>query len=136
MNSYEKSEEVKEIAEDIINTLPLDENIKQSKIAYLFLLREKSRFKGQIQRPGGAWQFLSDYDFVMLIHKPTWDDLSENQRKALVYHELLHITHTESKDGKITWKLRRHDVEEFLSVVKEFGNWSEELEVLSNVTKE
>jgi len=136
MKLYEKSEEVEEIGKDIINTLPIDENIKRTKIAYLFLLREKSRFKGQIQRPGGAWQFLSDYDFVMLIHKPTWDTLNENQRKALVYHELLHITHTESKDGKITWKLRRHDIEEFLDVVKEFGNWSEELETLSKIKEE
>jgi len=136
MTQYEKAPEVEAIAKEIINTLSLDENVANVKMAYLFLMRKKSSFKAQIQRPGGAWQFLSDYDFVMLMHKPTWDTLNENQRKALVYHELLHITHTESKDGKITWKLRRHDIEEFLDVVKEFGSWSEELAVLVSITRE
>lgn len=136
MNQYKEAPEVKTIAQEVITTLPLDENVPKVKMAYLFLLRKKSTFKAQIQRPGGAWVFLSDYDFVMLIHKDSWDAITEHQRKALVYHELLHITHTKKKDGKIVLKLRRHDVEDFIEVVKHFGNWSLELEALNNVKTE
>lgn len=136
MTQYEKAPEVEDISKELITTLPLDDGIVEAKIAYLFVLKKESYFKGQIQKPEGALQVLLEYDFVMLIHKNTWNELDENQKKALVYHELLHVTHTETKEGKIVWKLRRHEVEEFVQVVRHFGNWSEELRVLEDAGKE
>lgn len=138
MAQYEKSFEVEQIAKDIIENLKLDENIKKAKIAYLFSLQKTSTLMGQIQKQGKAWKLLSEYDFIVIMHKETWKGLKDNQKKALTYHELLHISHKEKEDketGEVEteWRLRKHDIEEFLEVVREFGDWSEELEALHNI---
>jgi len=127
---YMEAPEVKEIAQDIIANLPLDSRVPEAKVVYLFSLAEKSDYAGKIERPSGTWRYLSNYDFVILIHQNSWKDLDEDQRKALIYHELLHITHRVSEDGNITWKIRKHDFEDFTLVVEKFGYWSPELKEL------
>lgn len=133
---YEKSIIVGETAREILDSdLPLDDEARNAKIVYLFNVSEKANCAGQIQSPGGTWKFLSDYDYVLWVHKPTWDTLNENQRKALVYHELCHITHTAKKDGSVDFKLKKHDLEEFIDVVKNFGYWTPVLEELEKIKK-
>jgi len=133
---YIDAPEVEAVARDIMSSLPLIDGIQEAKIKYLFALQKRSEYAGKIQKPGGVWRFLSDYDYVVLIHKPSWDKFSEKQREALVYHELLHITYTVDKNGEKRWKLRRHDIEEFINVIKEFDAWSLELNRLKDILQE
>lgn len=133
---FEKSIIVGETAREILDSdLPLDDEARNAKIVYLFNVGEKSDCAGKIQSPGGTWKFLSNYDYVLWVHKHTWNDLSEKQRKALVYHELCHISHTAKKDGSVEFKLKKHDLEEFLDVVKNFGYWTPVLEELNGIKK-
>ena len=133
---YEKSILVEETAREILDSdLVLDDEARNAKIVYLFNVSEKASCAGQIQSPGGTWKFLSNYNYVLWVHKPTWNTLNENQRKALVYHELCHISHTAKKDGSVKFKLKKHDLEEFLDVVKSFGFWTPVLKELEKIKK-
>jgi len=133
---YIDAPEVEAVAKEIINSLPLIDGINEAKIKYLFLLKKHSEYAGKIQKPGGVWRFLSDYDYVVLVHKPSWDRFNERQRKALIYHELSHITYKTDKEEKKHWKLRKHDIEEFIDVIREFGAWNPELNQLKEILEE
>jgi len=130
---YMDAPEAEAVAKEIMETLPVIDGIEEASIKYIFILKKHSEYAAKIQKPGGVWKFLSDYDYVVLVHKPSWDKFSERQRKALIYHELLHITYKTDKNEKKHWKLRKHDIEEFIDVIREFGAWSPELNKLKEI---
>lgn len=75
-------------------------------------------------------------DFVMLLDAVWWDQAPAEQRRALVYHELLHAMHATDRDGglkftpegKPVWAIRDHDISEFNAVVRRFGAWSPDVQ--------
>lgn len=67
--------------------------------------------------------YLSDeLDILIVIAEDKWLTLGENQRKALIDHELCHIT--ASAAG---WTTRAHDFEEFKEIVDRYGLWNNDL---------
>jgi len=68
-------------------------------------------------------------DILVIITKELWDRLRRKQKKALIDHELAHIR-VKEKGGKKLYRLTKHDVEEFVAVVRRRGAWSEELKLL------
>ena len=65
---------------------------------------------------------LCGYDFILLADELYWGFLEENQKVALVDHELCHFTRDE--DGYYT---KDHDVTEFCAVLERHGFWLPEL---------
>lgn len=65
------------------------------------------------------------YDFVTVISAKPWDDMRPARRCALLDHELQHIEVVKKKDG--SWKLamRRHDVGDFVDIIRRRGFWME-----------
>ena len=133
MTEFIESPEVEIIAKQVISAYPLDPKASEANIVYLFTLEKKPGHYGKIVRPTGPWRYLAKYDYVVLIHKSSWGSFTDTQRKALVYHELRHITHRLTKEQKIIWGLRDHDIEEFFDVIKQFGNWSPALQALVEI---
>lgn len=65
----------------------------------------------------GSYRALMDYRFIITFYEPNVQDMSENQHKILMLHELKHI----QDDGKI----RPHDVEDFSSILHNYGiDWN------------
>ena len=136
MRNYEKvSENVLSIIRDTIKNNPedLDPNITRAKIISLFVLAKKCDFSGKMEKATGVWKYLSDFNYVLLLFKPTWMDLTEDSKHALVLHELMHVKSTEDKDENIHWQVRKHDIELFICVVRKFGFWSPQLKVLETL---
>lgn len=73
-----------------------------------------------------------DGDYVLTFNGDAWDHLSDKQKNALVFHELYHMARKKTKNG-IKFKLRRHDVEEFVEVAKRYGSWTPNLKSLQEV---
>lgn len=128
------------VAEDIMHSVIasygkfLDELIQEAKIICLFDLREKSSDNAHIQIPRGAWEFLVDCDYVIVIYKKGWEEFTTDQQRALVFHELKHVKSiVDEKRSKINWRLKDHDVEEFFDVVQVFGDWSSALKMLEQL---
>lgn len=67
--------------------------------------------------------------FVIEIVKPTWLQLDEKSKRALVDHEL---THCEVDMDTSKLSLRSHDLEEFTSIVREYGLWRADVEMFVN----
>ena len=135
MRNYEKvSENVLSIIETTIKNNPddLDPNITRAKIISLFVLAKKCDFSGKMEKATGVWKYLSDFNYVLLLHKPVWMSLNENQQNALVFHELMHVKTMVDKDDNMFFQVKKHDVEEFTCVVKKHGLWSPQLKVLGS----
>ena len=147
--SFEKSEEVEKYANAIIKVFfDVFDHLEEGNIAYLFayddiktsgrlaygyacLLQVQGKqnkiYKWAIELTLGFQP-----DAMIVIHKESWEELSDESKVALIYHELRHIKHSESKNGspkfdKDTglpiYEIHGHDVEEFEDVAEIFGAW-------------
>lgn len=74
-----------------------------------------------------------DGDYILTLNGDAWPKMSEKQKKALVDHELYHMARKKKKDGTVLFKLRDHDVEEFIEIAKRYGGWSPNLKTLGEV---
>lgn len=90
-------------------------------VLFVFATAEKigKEWAAKAERFPKRFRPLGEYDFAVTISKPIWDRLTDRQREALVYHELLHC----GRDAKGKCRIVPHDVEEFELVVKHYGLW-------------
>lgn len=126
--TYVTSSQLDKLGEEVLKELfsfPV-----KPKIKFLMLESEKSAYCGKCSRTDGKWKYLTDYDYVIEMWNGFWNSSSDNQKKALLYHELMHIKCKETNRGKIIWSIRKHDVEEFVSVIENFGIWNPTLNVV------
>ncbi len=146
--TYSIADEVRRIATKLIafagkpNTLPGIRNVpegglpgmtrlRQARILFLFSSSEKVGRDKLAQASKFAKKHLpiadEAFDFEILTSKPLWGALTEEQRYALTFHELLHCG-TNDKDN---WVLVPHDLEEFAAVVRHFGLWNERTKIMA-----
>lgn len=130
---YTEAKDVEEVAKKLISgSKYLKENkVDEAKIYYLFKM-DDAPYKGKCSLASGKWKYLTSTDFVIEINKMDWEELDEMARKALVFHELCHITYKEDKAGNLKWKVKEHDIEEFLMVAEIYKDWREELTQLKD----
>jgi hypothetical protein len=122
------SEECIKMAEGLIETCPELDHVKSAKNKYLFKLGTWVK-AGECSKASGKWRHLTDFDFVIVFHKDTWDASTIEQRYALIHHELSHIGRKDSEN----WYIIPHDVEEFLSTYKRYGAWNGSLQMLVSI---
>jgi hypothetical protein len=81
---------------------------------------------------------LVDYDFVIVLNREVWEDPEFDREKklALLDHELCHAARVVDDDGekkvdtkgRPVWRVRGHDIEEFIEIVNRRGCWKRDLE--------
>jgi len=128
MKEYIDDKQVEEVGSKVLKMFDYPE---QPLVKFLKMISDKSNYLGKCSRATGKWKYLTDKDFVIEIWDKWWETANEHQKEALMYHEVSHIDFKE-KDDEITWRLKRHDIEEFNDVVKKYGTWNEELIVFKN----
>lgn len=78
-----------------------------------------------------------DMDFVIILNFEAWTEkLTPDQRTALMHHELEHAAISEDQNGnpkkdargRQMYRVRKHDLEEFRSIVKEYGCYKSDIE--------
>ena len=122
---YVESPDMKAIATKLIRRHTIIQGVTQDlRIGYRLRLGEPSG-EGEAAiavctKAPPLWRDESGLDVVIWAWEFWWKTFDERQREALVLHELCHIDRTEK--GAV--KLRKHDVEEFVTVVHEYGDWS------------
>lgn len=75
-----------------------------------------------------------DADYILTLNADEWPKLNHKQRTALVHHELYHMAKRKTKTG-VQWRLRHHDVEEFVEIVKRYGKWRQSLVEMAKAMK-
>ena len=70
---------------------------------------------------------LAEYDFIILLNREVWEfDFNDAQKCALMDHELCHAAVAtddhgiikRDERGRIVWRTRKHDIEEFQEVIE------------------
>lgn len=84
---------------------------------------------------------LAAYDFVIVLRRDFFESVSvtDQQRRALLDHELCHAAVTDDgrgepitdERGRIVYRIRKHDLEEFREIVERHGTWKKDLEAFA-----
>lgn len=127
---YSESEKYKEIAEKVISEHPDLAWIPDCvNIAYVSSLKEKTHNGGDVygecKKVEEVYKVFIPYDFIIIIYDQITFGLTDEQLEILLYHELLHVGINE-KDGKTEYKVNPHDIEDFRTILYQYGiDWAE-----------
>jgi len=77
---------------------------------------------------------LCDKHFVVTICYEDWNNCTDQQKKAILDHELSHCWITEAEDtGDTMYKILPHDFEDFGEIIRRYGAYSHSIEKLKHV---
>lgn len=93
---------------------------------------------GRMMRASQLSRELAEWDAVVLLSQQFWTapETTEIQRDALLDHELHHLTTkldaygdpVKDARGRIVYRTRRHDIEEFAAIPARYGLYKRDLE--------
>jgi hypothetical protein len=96
---------------------------------------------GKCRKASDLDRELMEFDFIILLSKSFWLDLevTDEQRRALLDHELMHAAvkvaengePEEDAKGRIVYRIRKHDIEEFADTVKRHGIYRGDLDTFA-----
>jgi predicted metallopeptidase len=126
----ELSGEYAAIATELINTEKELEYIKHSgvTIGYLTSDREKTSqgrtVYGECEKVPHKWKWSVPFDFVITIFEPNAERLNDEQKRILMFHELLHVGIINDGNEEI-YSIVPHDIEDFKYIINRFGiDWN------------
>lgn len=68
------------------------------------------------------------HDYLIKIYEPNVSYMTNEQKRILMEHELMHIHAYENKDGELTIGTTAHDVNDFRDIVEKYGyDWSKDV---------
>lgn len=112
------------------------ERLAQARIKYLFRTESwtsKGRtVYGKASKASERDRAIHGYDFIIVINRGVWRDMTPDQRKALVDHELSHCILTENG----SWGIADHDVQEFKQVIDRHGLWAPDLKGFAEAVRQ
>lgn len=90
---------------------------------------------GKCRRASDLDRELSDFDFIILLSQTFCLYATDDQRRALIDHELCHAAlktdkygePVEDERGRKVYRTRRHDLEEFACIVERHGTYKRDL---------
>lgn len=125
------NEEYAMIAQELIDTEPVLEYIKNSQVSIAYLGSEHKKVENskiihaQCEKVQEKYKWGIPSDFTITVFEPNVRGFSDEQMKILIFHELLHI-HIEYKDGEEKYSVNPHDLEDFRYIIDRFGShWDE-----------
>lgn len=119
------------------------EDLRESRIALAWCTSWKPDVDGRVTlgkcvKASDLHRELAPYDFVILLSRSFFEDgyITPVQREALIAHELMHAAVKHGQDGepmydargRMMFRLRKHDLEEFSSIGERYGCWKKDIE--------
>lgn len=135
---YRSSKEIKEasevenIAEDVIQDKGLE--LSMVNIEYIKVYPNISSTKVANCRVANHREhhFTEGADYIISVSGDIWDELDDKRKRIVIWHELEHVHPEYNEDrGEYNYKVRRHDVEDFASIIEEHGvDWFGDLKTI------
>jgi Putative phage metallopeptidase len=97
---------------------------------------------GKCVRVTELYREFSDFNFIIVLNREVWEspEFGRERKLALIDHELCHAapaldddTGEQKRDAaeRLIWRIRKHDIEEFRSVVSHHGCYKRDLEMFA-----
>ncbi len=135
---YANAESVETIATQLIPVF--HPHLASARINYVTV--DKAGMKGgrpvlgKASRVTGVHEYLLELDFLIVVAADQWNELSSEQRTALVDHLLEHCFGEEDEQtGELKWSVREPEVQEFVTILRRRGAWTTDLANFVSVAK-
>ena len=132
MDKREISERYANIGMDLIQTEDALVDILNSHATIIFLSSEhKKTASGKIihaecEKVSEKYKWGIPCDFTITVFEPNVENMTDEQIRILLFHELLHVGITFNSDGTESYSVNPHDLEDFKLIIDRFGTeWSE-----------
>jgi hypothetical protein len=108
------------------------DDLAEARIALAWILEVKPDKDGHLvwgkcRKVGPVEQCFHAHDFVVLLNAKVWGSLPDVGKRALLDHELTHATSDENEAGETVYRIKKHDVEDFVPIVRRYGLWKDDL---------
>lgn len=101
---------------------------------------------GQCVKLNDLQREMVPFDYVIVLNKEVWEDPEFDRAKklALLDHEMCHTAPALDADGdkvrdtkgRLCWRLRGHDIEEFYGIVERHGCYKRDLQKFAEALRE
>ena len=133
---FVRSSEVRDLAGEVIAAFdefePIATSLREAGLVLEYVWETKpfdparDEYKphviAKVTKAPPLWLSLVDVHLVIQFRRWFWERFDDTQRRAVLHHELTHITVDEPDDqGRIPIHLRHHDVEDFTQTMRRFG---------------
>lgn len=125
------NEHYAEIGKELIESEPALEDIRFSEATICYLSSEHEKVAdgkavlGQCEKIQEKYKWAIPCDFTITLFEPNIENLSEEQIRLVIFHELLHVGIEFNGDGSETYSIKGHDLEDFKLIIDRFGtDWS------------
>ena len=123
----EINEDYAKIGADLIETEEVLEYIKDSDVTIIYLSSELKKIQngkiifGQCEKISEKYKWGIPCDFTITLFEPNCEDLTPEQLRILIFHELLHVGIAFNSQGDEVYSIVPHDLEDFKVIIDRFG---------------
>jgi predicted metallopeptidase len=121
------NEEYAVIGRSLIENEEVLEYIKDSEATIIYLSSEQAKTQNgkiifaQCEKVAEKYKWGIPCDFTITVFEPNCEDLTPDQLRILIFHELLHIGIDFNSSGQEVFKINPHDLEDFKYIIDRFG---------------
>lgn len=131
MDSRHINEHYAEIARELIETESALEDIRLSEATIIYLSSEHEKTSdgkiilGQCEKIPEKYKWSIPCDFTITLFEPNIEDLSEEQIRIVIFHELLHVGIRYNDEGEEDYYVKPHDIDDFRLLIDRYGlDWA------------
>lgn len=132
MDTRSINEEYQDIGMELIKTEEALTDIANSRATIIFLSSQHQK-KGkdkviyaQCEKVAEKYKWGIPCDFTITVFEPNCARMTPDQKRILLFHELLHVGIEFCQDGSENYYIKPHDLEDFKLIIDKYGTeWSE-----------
>lgn len=123
----EINEDYAKIGADLIANEEELEYIKDSDVTIIYLSSELKKVQNgktifaQCEKISEKYKWGIPCDFTITVFEPNCEDLTPDQMRILIFHELLHVGIAFNSQGDIVYSIVPHDLEDFKVIIDRYG---------------
>lgn len=126
------SDEYTEIGNEVLNTFEELNDVRFSKATIVFLVSQhKKRSHGEVvcaqcERVADKYKWSIPADYTITVFEPNVEGFTDEQKRILMFHELMHIDIGMNDAGEEVYGIKDHDLKDFRTIIDTYGvDWNE-----------
>lgn len=131
MDSRQINDKYAKIGQELIESEESLSDLRESEATIIYLSSEHEKTKqgkiilGECERIQEKYKWAVPCDFTITLFEPNIEDLTEEQLRIVILHELLHVGIRLDKEGNEEYYVVPHDVEDFRLLIDRYGiDWA------------